>query len=87
MRMHGNDKKINGARAFDGAFFRTRNIRGNVIIRYNRIRHAANGVHMFNRRLGAGCRKGLNNNVQVHHNIFEHIRDNVLEPVRRAANW
>lgn len=84
--LHGEDDCICGARAFDGAFFRTRNIEGHVILRHNRIRHAANGIHMFNREHGKR-RRGLNNNVQIYGNRFEYIRDNVIEPERRAVNW
>ena len=36
-----------GARAFDGAFFRTRSIEGNVNIRNNSVRHAFIDVQMF----------------------------------------
>lgn len=85
--IHGNDPKINGGRAFDGAFFRTRNIRGNVIIRNNAVRHAANGIHMFNRKRGRANRNQLNQNVQIYGNRFENIRDNAVEPERLAVNW
>jgi hypothetical protein len=63
--IHGNNPKINGGRAFDGAFFRTRNIKGDVVIRNNRVRHAANGIHMFNRTEGKTNRNQLNHNVQI----------------------
>lgn len=85
--IHGNDPKINGGRAFDGAFFRTRNIKGNVVIRNNIVRHAANGIHMFNRKRGKANRNQLNQNVQIYGNRFENIRDNAAEPERLAVNW
>jgi len=85
--IHGNIPKINGGRAFDGAFFRTRNIKGNVIVRNNTVRHAANGIHMFNRRRGKSNRNQLNQNIQIYGNRFENIRDNAIEPERMAVNW
>jgi hypothetical protein len=85
--IHGTNPKINGGRAFDGAFFRTRNIKGDVVIRNNRVRHAANGIHMFNRTEGKTNRNQLNHNVQIYGNRFENIRDNAIEPERLAINW
>ena len=73
-----------GARAFDGAFFRTRKIKGNVVISNNHVAHAFNGVHMFNR----SCPDpSLNNNVQIFGNTFSYMRDNAIEPERGASNW
>jgi len=88
MALHGDDPNVNGARAFDGAFFRTRNIAGEVTIRHNNVLHAANGVHMFNREKDKDKKRvGLNNNVQIYNNYFGYIRDNAIEPERRAINW
>jgi len=84
--LHDVIKTENSARAFDGAFFRTRNIKGEVVIRNNTVLHAANGVHMFNRKPGEN-RLGLNNNVQIYNNCFSYIRDNAIEPERKAINW
>ncbi len=73
----------NDWRQFDGDFFRSSGIAGGVTIRHCAISDAFNAIHGFNN----GGRVDRNLDFHVHDCTFERIRDNVLEPERRAANW
>ncbi len=81
-RMH-DEVNPGDARAYDGDFFRSVDIKGNVTIRNNSISHAFNAVHLYNRRLDPN----LNNNVYIYGNSFTYIRDNAIEPEYAASNW
>lgn len=86
------------SRHFDGDFFRSWNIAGNVIIRNNEISDAFNAIHCFNSfdRLAPGVDanglvfnggKQSTANILIENNHFTHIRDNVIEPEYHAWNW
>jgi len=81
----------NPRRELDGDFFRTSDIRGNVIIRHNFIAQAFNGVHFFAPELddkGNPVEPGtFNTNVWVYRNTFTFIRDNAVEAENTATNW
>ncbi|AZV77850.1 right-handed parallel beta-helix repeat-containing protein [Parasedimentitalea marina] len=76
----------NDARAFDGEFFRSFGIAGNVTIANNTIRHAFNGIHMFHSDRD-GLDRGENRDVRIHGNTFRYIRDNAIEPEWGGWNW
>lgn len=72
-------------RELDGDFFRSTGIKGNVVIRYNFIAQAFNGVHFF---AAEGVRPGeFNTNVWIYRNTFTFIRDNAVEAENTATNW
>jgi hypothetical protein len=81
-RMH-DDINPGDARAYDGDFFRSIDIKGNVTIRNNTISHAFNAIHLYNKPRS----ENLNNNVRIYGNTFNYIRDNVIEPEFAASNW
>ncbi len=66
---------------FNGAFFGSIDIPGDILIRGNTIRHAFNGVRMI-----AGD-SSKNRNVVIRDNLFEFVRDNPVEPEGFATNW
>ncbi len=70
-------------RLFDGDFFRSAGIAGDVEIACCRVSHAFNAVHGFNDADDVS----LNRNFDIHDNHFSNIRDNVFEPERTAFNW
>jgi hypothetical protein len=73
-------------RELDGDFFRSDDITGDVIVRYNFIAHAFNGIHLFATKNGAvnGC---VNRNVWIYRNTFAFIRDSAVEAELTATNW
>ncbi len=74
------------SRAFDGDFFRSFGIAGDVAIRDCSIRHAFNAIHMYHSdRYGRGFDE--NRNVRIFGNRLHHIRDNAIEPEWGAWNW
>ena len=82
---HGGADGHNGLRYFNGGFFGSGDILGNVVIRNNQISDAYNGVVFW-------ATKDLkkpenekemmrrNHNIFVHDNVFARIRDNPIEP-------
>ncbi|MCW5748871.1 MAG: hypothetical protein KIT36_21965 [Alphaproteobacteria bacterium] len=83
--VHGNwgEGEGNDWRCFDGSFFNANDIAGEVEIVDCAIRHAFNGVHLFNR----DRRTDLSVGVRVHGCSFSHIKDNPIEPEDAAWNW
>ncbi len=72
-------------RELDGDFFRSKDIRGGVVIRQNFIAQAFNGVHFFaEERVKPGT---FNVNVWIYRNTFAFIRDNAIEAENTATNW
>ena len=72
-------------RYFNGAFFGSVDIPGDVIIRDNKIQHAFNGI-----RLDSKTRADhlpFNRNIQIYGNSFSYIRDNPVEMEKFALNW
>ncbi len=70
-------------RLFDGDFFRSNDIAGNVTIRHCEIRQCFNAIHAYNKR----AKPTLNRNFNIHDCLFAEVRDNVLEPEGGATNW
>jgi len=83
--VHGNwgEGKGDDWRCFDGSFFNANEIAGDVEIIDCTIRHAFNGVHLFNRER----RPDLSVGVRVHGCTFRHIKDNPIEAEDAAWNW
>lgn len=81
-RMH-DEINPGDSRAYDGDFFRSIDIKGNVTIRNNVIAHAFNAIHLYNKPRSPT----LNNDVKIYGNTFNYIRDNVVEPEFAASNW
>ena len=71
-------------RELDGDFFRSKDIKGNVIVRHNFIAQAFNLLDVFAERAPlpgestAGC---------GYRNTFTFIRDNAVEAENSATNW
>jgi hypothetical protein len=84
-RIHGDDWHEADVRGLDGDFVRSYRIAGDLTVRHNRILHAFNGVHCFNRR--PDFPDTLNRNVYIYGNYFACIRDNPIEPEGTAWNW
>lgn len=76
----------NPRREFDGDFFRSLDIGGDLIVRQNFIAQAFNGIHLFASK-GAAEDGGVNENVFVYRNTFAFIRDSAVEAERYARNW
>jgi len=85
-------------RLWDGDFFRSWGIAGNVIIRKNLIKDAFNGVHSFNKRDQLAPGVDANSfefnggrqyaaNFLIEDNTFVRVRDNIFEPEDYAWNW
>ena len=76
--------------AYNGALFGSRDIGGKVRFERNIVRNAYNGIRMdvsqACRRIDS-CRERVNVDVSVRDNIFAYVRDNPIEPERRAAGW
>ena len=70
-------------RLFDGDFFRSVDIAGDVEIGRCAIRQCFNAIHGYNSNRDAG----LNRNFNIHHCLFQEVRDNALEPEYRVTNW
>jgi hypothetical protein len=73
-------------RELDGDFFRSDDIAGEVIVRYNFIAQAFNGIHLFASEEMAE-HGGVNENVWIYRNTFAFIRDSAVEAERSAMNW
>jgi hypothetical protein len=72
-------------RELDGDFFRSKDIKGNVIVRHNFIAQAFNGLHFF---ADERARPGrFNSGVWIYRNTFTFIRDNAVEAENSATNW
>lgn len=69
---------------FNGAFFASFGISGDVVIRKNQVQNAFNAVRM---KGDAERIESVNANVQIYENTFERVRDNVFEPEVSAYNW
>lgn len=85
-------------RHWDGDFFRSWDIGGNITIRKNKITDAFNGIHFFNSvdklapgvvadRLAFNSGRRSSSNVLIEDNEFVRVRDNVFEPEQHAWNW
>lgn len=86
---HGGESGTGTARQFNGGFFSTKDIAGNIVIRKNKISDAYNGIrckaNYANRVLKRG--RYSNSNIHIYDNDFERIRDNPIEPEGFAFNW
>ena len=68
---------------YNGAFFGSRNILGDVEIRDNRINDAFNAIRMVVKQSECSspdCVLKMNKDVRILDNHFKHIRDNAVEP-------
>ena len=83
--VHGNwgEGEGDGWRCFDGSFFNANEIAGELEIVDCTVRHAFNGVHLFNRNR----QKDISVGVRVHGCTFSHIKDNPIEAEDAAWNW
>ena len=75
---------------YNGALFGSRDIIGKVRFEGNVVRNAYNGIRMDvskECRENDGCRMLVNDDVSVRDNVFAYVRDNPIEPERRATNW
>src|SRR3954468_15154559 len=74
----------------NGALFMSRDVLGNVRVSNNYVFDAYNGIRAT--LSGAcpadeSCRQRTNNGFEISGNIFEHVRDNPVEPENHAALW
>lgn len=86
---HGGEGMPDTFQYFNGAFFGAKGIRGQVVIRRNRIQDAYNGIRM---KPGDGQPsekqlRRVNADVHIFDNEFTRIRDNPIEPEDYAYNW
>ena len=88
-RAHGGEGADGAYRYFNGGFLSSKNIRGNVVVRRNRIMDAYNGI-----RLKADDplpkvdqMPRVNADIHIVDNDFIRIRDNPVEPEAAAFNW
>jgi hypothetical protein len=75
---------------YNGALFGSRDIGGVVRFEGNIVRNAYNGIRMDvskDCRDNDGCGRSVNDDVSVRDNVFAYVRDNPIEPERRAMNW
>jgi hypothetical protein len=75
---------------YNGALFGSRDIGGRVRFEGNVVRNAYNGIRMDvskECRENDDCRRSVNDDVSVRDNVFAYVRDNPIEPERRATNW
>lgn len=89
-RKHWCAYKFGLERNMNGAMFGSQDIAGDVIIRRNHVHHAFNAVRVDvsrARQRDPHWRGRLNANFDIYGNVFEYIRDNVLEPEYDATNW
>lgn len=91
-RSHGDEGSDGLYRYFNGGFLSAKNIRGNVVVRDNRIMDAYNGIRMKaigkeDAPLGPDQWPDFNANFHVVGNDFIRIRDNPIEPECAAYNW
>lgn len=83
---HDIHNRPNPRRELDGDFFRSFDIKGNVVVRHNFIAQAFNGIHLFASRRAAEA-GGVDENVWIYRNTFAFIRDSAVEAERTALNW
>jgi len=83
--VHGNwgEGEGDGWRCFDGSFFNANEIAGEVEIADCTIRHAFNGIHLFNRNR----QRDISVGIRVRGCTFSHIKDNPIEAEDAAWNW
>ena len=89
-RNHWCAYKYGALKHLNGALFGSEDIAGSVVVRSNRVAHAFNAVRMnvsAGGRRDSSLRGRLNANVHIHHNRFDYIRDNVVEPEFDSTNW
>ena len=75
---------------YNGALFGPRDIGGKVRFEGNVVLNAYNGIRMDVSKEckdSDGCRRSVNDDVSVRDNVFAYVRDNPIEPERRATNW
>jgi hypothetical protein len=91
-RSHGDEGSDGLYRYFNGGFLSSKNIRGNVVVRHNRIMDAYNGIRL--KAMGDNDRPltrpewpTCNADVHIVGNDFIRIRDNPIEPEGAAYNW
>lgn len=91
-RSHGDEGSDGLYRHFNGGFLSAKNIRGNVVVRNNRIMDAYNGIRM--KAIGDDDAPvpeaqwpSVNADVHIVGNDFIRIRDNPIEPECTAYNW
>jgi hypothetical protein len=88
-RAHGGEGADGLLRYFNGGFLAGKGIRGNVILRRNRIMDAYNGIRL---KWGDDTPKPkampkFNADIHIYDNDFIRIRDNPIEPEICAFNW
>lgn len=88
-RAHGGEGADDRYSYFNGSFLGTKAIRGQVVIRRNRIADAYNGVRLKsgNEDVPAERAPTVNADIHVVGNDFIRIRDNPVEIERSAYNW
>lgn len=67
---------------YNGAFFQSKDVSGDIRIHNNVIKNAYNGIRMKATSVGVG-----NANVVIKENFFHRIADNVIEPEFYAKDW
>jgi len=75
------DVKYGAYKHYNGGLVGARDIAGGVVVRGCIVRDVFNAVRL------KGKKPGTNQNVEVADNIFERVRDNVVEPENRGRNW
>ncbi len=70
---------------FNGAFFASQDIGGDVIFRNNYLDTAFNALR--SKDSYQDQESGRNLNFEIYGNVFRHIRDNPIEPEGHAHNW
>ena len=83
--VHGNwgEADGDGWRCFDGSFFNGVDIAGPVSFVECVVKHAFNGVHLFNRERSPD----LSRDIVVRDCRFSHVKDNPVEAEDAATNW
>lgn len=86
---HGEEETPGSHQYFNGGFFGSHGIRGQVIIRNNLIEDAFNGIRMKSGKKPPTARSAgkVNSDVYIFENRFIRIRDNPIEPEVYAYNW
>lgn len=73
---------------YNGALAGGVDVHGNIEVSGNTVRNAFNGVRFTTSSKNPKSIVGrFNVNVRVHHNTFENIRDNAVEPENTLLNW
>jgi hypothetical protein len=89
-RAHGGENSDGLLRYYNGSFLSTKGIRGQVVVRGNRVMDAYNGVRMKSDDIspsGPVPPTDVNADVHIFDNDFVRIRDNPIEPEGSAWNW